>query len=76
MGKQRTQERIRAGENTIGHVVGEQPRVAGGVPALFEDHYRLSVRSMTPEHAAAVAHEAVQRHLASVREAGGSDPMP
>lgn len=71
MGKQHTQQRIRAGEDTIGL------RVAGGVPQLFEDHYRLAIRSMTSEHAAAAAHDAVQRHLASMRESeGGGDPMP
>jgi hypothetical protein len=30
---------------------------------------------MTPEHASATAHEAVQRHLASVREAKEGDGM-
>lgn len=74
MGKQRTQERIKAGEDTLG--MRESYRVGGGIPQLFEDHYRLAIRSMTPEHAAVVAHEAVQRHLASMREAGGGDPMP
>jgi hypothetical protein len=68
VGKQRTIERIRAGEDTIG--MSEQ-----GVVHIFEEHYRLSLKSMTPEHAAATAHDAVQRHLASVREAKAGEPM-
>jgi hypothetical protein len=71
VGKQRTQERIRLGEDTLSHVMGG-PRDSR-IPQLFGEHYSLAIRSMTEEHAAATAHEAVQRHLASVREAGGDD---
>jgi hypothetical protein len=35
---------------------------------IFTERYRLNLESMTPEHAAANAHDAVQRHLASLRE--------
>lgn len=72
MGKRATQERIKAGEaivSTAGF------RVAGSVPTLFEEHYRLAIRSMTPSHAAAIAHDAVQRHLASLKESEEADRM-
>lgn len=71
MGKQATQARIQAGEDTTGY------RVAGGVPHLFEQHYRLALKSMTPEAAAHTAYTAVQNHLASQRPAKpeGGDAM-
>ncbi len=61
MGKQRTIEFINAGMETIG--IG-----ADTVPGLFREHYQLALRSMTPEHAAANAHDAVQRYLAEAKE--------
>jgi diacylglycerol kinase family enzyme len=57
------------GEDTLSDTLGG-PR-ASAIPQLFGEHYNLAIRSMTEEHAAATAHDAVQRHLASVREAGG-----
>ncbi len=61
MGKMRTQERIRAGEDTIGL---SEDRVV----QLFRQHYEFARDHLTREHAAANAHDAVQRHLASSRE--------
>jgi hypothetical protein len=69
MGKQHTLKRIEAGEDTTGF------RYAGGVPALFEDHYKLSIRSMTPEAAAHTAYTAVQNHLASLEDTEAGDRM-
>ena len=72
MGKQRSIEMMNAGETLESPAGG---RVAGTLPTLFEDHFRLASKSMTPEHAAASAHDAVQRHLASVREAKEGEAM-
>lgn len=69
MGKQRTQERIRAGEDTIGY------GPVGAIPQIFEEHYRMALKYMTSEHAAANAHDAVQRHFASLREVKEGDDM-
>lgn len=70
MAKQDTIERIRAGEDTIAHRMGD-----GGVPSLFGEHYRLSLRSMTPEAAAHTAYTAVVNHLASLQGMEAGDPM-
>lgn len=66
--KQSTLRRIEEGEDTIG-------RASGGIPDLFAEHYRLALKSMTPEAAAHTAHTAVQNHLASLKETKAGDGM-
>lgn len=71
MGKQRSIELLKKGETRD----MDGFRISGGVPTIFENHYRFALKSMTPEHAAANAHDAVQRHLASVRDSKEGEAM-
>ncbi len=66
MSKQDTLEYINSGMDTIG--VGSD-----SAPSLFREHYQFALRSMTSSHAAAIAHDAVQRHLASLKETEAGD---
>ncbi len=73
MGKQRRLQEIKA-EREAGtyQPPGTKP---DRVVQLFQRHYELACESMTPEHAAATAHDAVQRHLASLKEVEAGDQM-
>lgn len=58
MSKQDAIARRDAGEDIVG---------SWRVVKVFEEHYRLAIKSMPPEHAASNAHDAVQRYLASLK---------
>lgn len=66
MSKQDLIERRDAGEDIVG---------TARVVKVFEEHYQLAVKFMPPPQAAANAHDAVQRYLASIEsvtpEGGG-----
>ena len=64
MGKQATRARIRAGEDTIG-------RSPHRVVKIFDEQYRAALKTMSPDQAAAHAHDAVQRHLLSAGSEAG-----
>jgi hypothetical protein len=74
MGKQRRLAEINA-QREQGAYDGPDARPAR-VVAIFRRHYELAAESMTPEHAAASAHDAVQRHLASERDAAARVSTP
>lgn len=59
MSKQEAIARRDAGEDVVG---------VSRAAKVFEEHYQLAAKHMSPEHAAASAHDAVQRHLASAAE--------
>ncbi len=69
MGKQRTMERIRSGEDTI----GTNDFQVDSAVKIFAVHYRLAYQSMSLTHAAANAHDAVQRYLLDLKEIEAGD---